>query len=326
MSCPGYLGPDQQGGGVLLCFQRIDPGKCPKTEVTVWATAAEAQQAERELSPCGPKCAGNHLVVVNDGGEARVLRRTPELPPLAKELAELYNRRTALDGVPPEYWDMPEEFNEPLVEREPQASALAEAVGRGQRVALAQMLAEVPRISTLPDETAAPGVVAPGRWDGLPPLITSTPVERFALAVYETDDGHHLWCGTTGGDGTPYFWDGRVVSARRWSYEQAYGAIPANRHLHGCEQEPLCVNATHLRLPGKEPHMSLSDRARAARAAADCSTDRGVHAVANALEAAQRAEEDTLLADALHQEPDLTGLSPESEGYPSEVWIQRTEN
>jgi hypothetical protein len=54
----------------------------------------------------------------------------------------------------------------------------------------------------------------------------------------------------------------------------------------------------------------LDDAARAARTKTDQSVDPGDHALAHALRAAQRVEEDRLLADALHEEPDLTGIEP----------------
>ena len=59
--------------------------------------------------------------------------------------------------------------------------------------------------------------------------------------------------------------------------------------------------------------MSLHDAARRAREHADVCTDRGCHAVANALEAAQRAEEDRLL---------MAGLTEPDPGVPFPKWSQ----
>ena len=72
--------------------------------------------------------------------------------------------------------------------------------------------------------------------------------------------------------------------------------------------------------------MSLIDAARAARTAADASTDPGDHMLALALAGAVDAAAREQLSQ-LQDEPDLEGLPPpEEEGHPSSVWILRSEN
>jgi hypothetical protein len=47
-------------GAVLVCHP--DPRIAGGAEFTFWANAAEARQAEVELTPCGNRCSGRHSV------------------------------------------------------------------------------------------------------------------------------------------------------------------------------------------------------------------------------------------------------------------------
>jgi hypothetical protein len=270
--CPGFLGPEEKGGAALVCL-RPAIGNHTGCETTIWTNGDEAQQAQRELTPCSAACIGQHMIVVAEGDTVRVLRRAPEPPPdLGTELEDLYPR-TALDdfAVPPEYWPVDPDLNEPFGEREPQHSALAEKVGRGEAVALARMVAEAPRIATLAGpqrpggcrapggtargDTAEPGFAGASPWSDLPPLIPPpTVAERFGLYTRKTIDGHLVWLGATTADGHPVFWDGeKLVAARRWAYEHVNGPIPEGRRLRSCIELTRCVSADHLQLqsPGR---------------------------------------------------------------------------
>lgn len=65
----------------------------------------------------------------------------------------------------------------------------------------------------------------------------------------EMTDGCWLWTGANSGCRGPYgvIWDGtRRVRAHRYSYEAAYGPIPAGLVLDHLCRTPLCVRPSHL--------------------------------------------------------------------------------
>jgi hypothetical protein len=116
------------------------------SELTFWASADEALDAERTLGTprCGPRCAGHHTIVFESGGRVRAVRgyNEPDPPGLACEFAQLYPRPEA--NLPVERWPLDPELNGPLGSGDRRSSFLAERINHGHGVALAQGVAVVP--------------------------------------------------------------------------------------------------------------------------------------------------------------------------------------
>lgn len=86
---------------------------------------------------------------------------------------------------------------------------------------------------------------------------------RFEAKVDRTGD-HHLWMGSRKADGTGTVKvGGRVMNARRRSWELAHGPVPPGARVLACADEPGCVRVDHLRLhDGVAPSSSGRPRAR----------------------------------------------------------------
>lgn len=118
-----------------------------------------------------------------------------------------------------------------------------------------------------------------------------TPLERFHAKVQpEPMSGCELWTGGTTGHtagGYGVFWfEGRLVLAHRWAYEQAVGEIPTGLVLdHFVCNTPACVNPRHVR-PVTSRENTLRGTSPSAQAARR-SAERGYSArkVAKAMEA-----------------------------------------
>ena len=120
---------------MLICI-RSHPRKGGKPAVNIWLvwdSPEELLEAERVLldEGCGPGCEHGHVLAWRDeqGCHTRPSIYDPTPPPT---LAELYPRGPS--GAPPELWETPDEFNEPLHSRGPMITR--QRIQRGQTIAL----------------------------------------------------------------------------------------------------------------------------------------------------------------------------------------------
>jgi len=125
----------------VICLRT---GTSMANEWTQWRSEAEAVVAERELGhPCGPRCERAHVLVAYDSeGQPRSVPTAGPLPQLAVELAVLYHRPIRDGEPPPEFWDTPPEFNQPL-EASPGPGITTQRINHGQAIALRRQLARV---------------------------------------------------------------------------------------------------------------------------------------------------------------------------------------
>ena len=79
------------------------------------------------------------------------------------------------------------------------------------------------------------------------PCPIGTPAERFAAKTRLGVAGCILWTGARSSRGYGSFaFEGKVVPAHRWAYEQAHGPVPAGLHIDHLCRVPACVNPEHL--------------------------------------------------------------------------------
>jgi hypothetical protein len=281
----------------LICIR--DPTLKGSRVDTVWrqfASAAELMKADQVLLSdqhgCGdPRCNQTHYLAWADerGTHVRSSRHDRvDRPSLEEELDRLYPRRWAESA--PERWQIDPESNAPF-ERARDGSVLHEQFTRGRRIALAQLLAEVPPngrpTPPLAAETGVAGVVAPAtpricsvagcgrthqarsycqhhydhrKHRGLLPSTRTwtTMAERFWTHVDRTGE-HWLWTGGRA-KGYGYFharggYTPALVPAHRFAWEMERGRVPRGRKLARRPDCPRnCVRPDHWQLnEPKEP-------------------------------------------------------------------------
>lgn len=78
-------------------------------------------------------------------------------------------------------------------------------------------------------------------------VMAKTVYERFReKVVFDNETGCWLWNGAKKESGYGTFFDGKVVTAHRWSYAYHIGPIPAGKHLDHLCRVRNCVNPLHM--------------------------------------------------------------------------------
>ena len=254
---------------MLLCLRPPTGNGDGVHDVWTQHPTPEAAAAALSTGQCGEDCCGAHMIAWGDRGETHVVGPPPPPPPpLDEELAALY--QWTPQAFPVEDWPTPPALNPPL-DRPANTSPLP---GKEDHAALLRntpaIPPEQPLISTLADETAPAGVVAPPPrcvvagcelrqyrnslcenhfWATYPPMPISLPTSveaRFWSHVHKTT-GCWLWtgCKTKNGYGS-FKVDGRAMYSHHFAYQQTAGPIPKGLRLArrgGCP--PHCIRPDH---------------------------------------------------------------------------------
>jgi hypothetical protein len=101
-------------------------------------------------------------------------------------------------------------------------------------------------------------------------MASSTPAHIRLARHYTPDPATGCW-NWTGSLSTRYLYptftdaDGNIVYAYRWMYEQAFGPIPADHHVHHTCHNNRCINPSHLKALTPEEHRAAHKAERAAK-------------------------------------------------------------